>query len=98
MSCGTIEQDGRVTHAVAAGGYSDGNYVDTVFIYDVEEGTWTTGLTYLHSKKPKFRVNHTFLYYRKKSSHARLSRCLSAVPRELLDTWRILQDMQQQYA
>ena len=54
MSCGTIEQDGRVTHAVAAGGYSDGNYVDTVFIYDVEEGTWTTGLTYLHSKKPKF--------------------------------------------
>ena len=47
MSCGTIEQDGRVTHVVAAGGFSDGNYVDTVFIYDVEEDTWTTGLTYI---------------------------------------------------
>ena len=46
MTCGTIENHGQVTHVVVAGGHAPGKiYVDTVFIYDVEEDNWTTGLT-----------------------------------------------------
>ena len=47
MTCGTIENHGQVTHVVVAGGNALANtiYVDTVFIYDVEEDNWTTGLT-----------------------------------------------------
>ena len=46
MSCGTIEHDGQVTHVIAAGGTaSHKNYVKTVFVYNVEENTWSTGPT-----------------------------------------------------
>ena len=48
MSCGTIEHDGVVSHVIAAGGKSSNqggrDYVKTVFIYNVEENIWTTGL------------------------------------------------------
>ena len=49
MSCGTIEQDGQVTHMIAAGGRSSNwppiSYLKTVLIYDVKEDTWTAGIT-----------------------------------------------------
>ena len=54
MSCGTIERDGLVSHIIAAGGKSSNqrgrDYVNTAFIYNVEEDIWTTGLTSLITK------------------------------------------------
>ena len=39
MSCGTTEEDGRVTDVVAAGG----GHSNTVFIYNLESGVWRSG-------------------------------------------------------
>ena len=90
MTCGTTEHDGRVTHVIAAGGILMNTALDsnTVFIYSVDEETWSTG-TSLHLSR-EVTIQCIISSYRGKSAYTISSWSLCAVSRQLLDTWRIL--------